>query len=271
MLDRRAQLMNRTAERRERLKGSYRLQQFDRDCDEMLSWVNEKLKTASDQSYLDPTNIRGKLQKHTNFEQELHANRNRLNEIKGAAQELIDTNHYAKDHIQNRISEVEDLWSKLVDATTRKGVKLNEANEEQLFNRNIEDVELWLSELEGQLSSEDYGKDLISVQNLQKKLSLLESDFNAHQDRIDGIAQQARQFSETQHFNAPIIVKKEELLQKRYHALRDPLEKRKSKLAESLQGNQLTRDIEDELSWIREKEQIAASTNRGRDLVGVQV
>ncbi|KAK6046318.1 spectrin repeat-containing domain protein, partial [Cooperia oncophora] len=52
--------------------------------------------------------------------------------------------------------------------------------------------------------------------------------------------------------------------------LRDPLEKRKNKLAESLQGNQLFRDIEDELAWIREKEQVAGSTNRGRDLIGVQ-
>lgn len=41
-------------------------------------------------------------------------------------------------------------------------------------------------------------------------------------------------------------------------------------MGESLQGNQLFRDIDDELSWIREKEQIAASTNRGRDLIGVQ-
>uniref|UniRef100_A0A0K0D8G4 Alpha-spectrin n=1 Tax=Angiostrongylus cantonensis TaxID=6313 RepID=A0A0K0D8G4_ANGCA len=48
------------------------------------------------------------------------------------------------------------------------------------------------------------------------------------------------------------------------------LEKRKNKLAESLQGNQLFRDIEDELAWIREKEQVAGSTNRGRDLIGVQ-
>lgn len=79
------------------------------------------------------------------------------------------------------MNEVEDLWEELADATNKKGAKLNEANQEQLFNRNIEDVELWLSELEGQLASEDYGKDLISVQNLQKKLSLIESDYNAHQ------------------------------------------------------------------------------------------
>nr|CAD2153511.1 unnamed protein product [Meloidogyne enterolobii] len=69
LLSRRRRLMELTAERREKLKESYRLHSFDRDCDEMLGWMNEKLKTAQDQSYLDPTNIRGKLQKHANFEQ----------------------------------------------------------------------------------------------------------------------------------------------------------------------------------------------------------
>ncbi len=38
------------------------------------------------------------------------------------------------------------------------GEKLREAGEQQQFNRNIEDVEVWLAEVEGQLMSEDYGK-----------------------------------------------------------------------------------------------------------------
>lgn len=38
------------------------------------------------------------------------------------------------------------------------GAKLKEANDQQQFNRNVEDVDLWLGEIEGQLSSEDYGK-----------------------------------------------------------------------------------------------------------------
>lgn len=63
------------------------------------------------------------------------------------------------------------------------GAKLKEAGAQQQFNRNIEDIELWLSEVEGQLLSEDFGKDLISVQNLQKRHGLLESDINAHQVR----------------------------------------------------------------------------------------
>ena len=45
---------------------------------------------------------------------------------------------------------------------------------------------------------------------------------------------------------------------------------RKQKLLDSLQVQQLFRDIEDEEAWIREKEPVAGSTNRGRDLIGVQ-
>ncbi|KAI6244011.1 Spectrin protein 1 [Aphelenchoides fujianensis] len=270
LLDRRQQLMNRAEDRRERLKESYRLQTFDRDVDELLSYVNEKLKTAKDESYLDPTNVRGKLQKHANYEQELKANRNRLDEIRAAGESLIQNNHYASDHVQERLRELDELWSELIEATNRKGSKLNEANEEQLFNRQIEDIELWLSELEGQLASEDFGKDLVSVQNLQKKLGLLESDYNAHNDRIEAIRQQADNFQKNDHFNAPIIARKQEALQGRFHALREPLNRRKNKLAESLEGNKLFRDMDDELAWIREKEQAASNTNRGRDLVGVQ-
>lgn len=61
------------------------------------------------------------------------------------------------------------------------GIKLREANQQQQFNRNVEDIELWLYEVEGHLASDDYGKDLTSVQNLQKKHALLEADVAAHQ------------------------------------------------------------------------------------------
>ena len=86
------------------------------------------------------------------------------------------------------------------------------------------------------------------------------------QDRIDGITIQARQFQDAGHFDAENIKKKQEALVARYEALKEPMIARKQKLADSLRLQQLFRDVEDEETWIREKEPIAASTNRGQSV-----
>jgi spectrin alpha len=270
LLERRNALLEKSALRRAILEDSNRLQQFERDCDETKGWINEKLKFATDDSYLDPTNLNGKVQKHQNFEQELNANKTRMEDITSTGQELIEASHYAADRIQARMDEIIQLWETLVVATDKKGSKLQEASQQQQFNRTVEDVELWLSEIEGQLMSEDYGKDLTSVQNLQKKHALLEADVGSHQDRIEGIRVAASQFVERGHFDADNIKAKEVALTERYSALQRPMNIRKQRLLDSLQVQQLFRDIEDEEAWIREKEPVAASTNRGRDLIGVQ-
>lgn len=53
------------------------------------------------------------------------------------------------------------LWETLLAATERKGTRLNQASQQQQFNRGVEDLEIWLSEVEGQLLSEDYGNSTI--------------------------------------------------------------------------------------------------------------
>ncbi|XP_043463580.1 spectrin alpha chain [Leptopilina heterotoma] len=270
LLERRSVLLDRSAHRRQRLEDAYRLQQFERDCDETKGWIFEKLKFATDDSYLDPTNLNGKVQKHQNFEQELNANKTRMDELVSTGQELIESEHYASDRIRSRTDEIISLWESLAHASDKKGAKLQEASQQQQFNRTVEDIELWLSEVEGQLMSEDYGKDLTSVQNLQKKHALLEADVGSHSDRIEAINQAAENFISSGHFDADNIKTKQDQLQNRYSALQKPMSIRKQRLLDSLQVQQLFRDIEDEEAWIREKEPVAASTNRGRDLIGVQ-
>lgn len=114
--------------------------------------------------------------------------------------------------IQSRMEEIVNLWETLVQSTDKKSSKLQEASQQQQFNRTIEDIELWLSEIEGQLMSEDYGKDLTSVQNLQKKHALLEADVASHQDRIESITAAANQFVERGHFDSDNIAHKQKVL-----------------------------------------------------------
>lgn len=57
LVARRSALSEKSSKRRHDLDDSHKYQLFDRDADEMKSWIVEKLKTASDESYKDPTNL----------------------------------------------------------------------------------------------------------------------------------------------------------------------------------------------------------------------
>lgn len=200
----------------------------------------------------------------------MNANKNRLDEVDKEGQELVEASHPKADVIKTKMEEISTLWTDLISASGKKQIKLTEACQQQQYNRGIEDLELWLSEIEGQLQSEDFGKDLTSVQNLLKKHALVEADVNSHQDRIDGVKIAAEQFVEQGHFDSENIKAKHSALADRYTGLMKPMNGRKQRLVDSLAVQQLFRDVEDEEAWIREKEPIISSSNRGRDLIGVQ-
>ena len=46
-----------------------------------MGWVSEKMQIAVDESYRDPTNLQGKIQKHQAYEAELTANRKRIDVV----------------------------------------------------------------------------------------------------------------------------------------------------------------------------------------------
>lgn len=88
--------------------------------------------------------------------------------------------------------------------------------------------------MEGQLVSDDYGKDLTSVQNLQKKHALVEADIAAHKDKMNQINKQADDFKEAGHFNSDAIDEKRNSVAERYDDLQEPLKSREEKLEDAL-------------------------------------
>ena len=101
------------------------------------------------------------------------------------------------------------------------------------------------------------------MQKLQKRLALLETDISVHQEQIDTLSSQAKAFESAKHFDAAAIVERQEALVERYQSLQSPLERQKARLAASYQLQQLFRDMEDEETWMKEREAAAASTNVG--------
>lgn len=270
MRDRYESLKEKASHRHQCLEDSYRYQLFDRDADEMLSWIFEKLRTAADEVHKDPTNLQTKVQKHQNFEAEIQANQTRVDGIKDMGRDLIQASHHNAPEIGARIEQLDESWTRLTEAVANKKKNLDQANRQQQFIRNVEDIDLWLNEVEAQTTSDDLGRDLNGVMNAQKKHNLLESDVQAHRDRISTFKTQADAFVREGHFDAPLLKQKQEQMLQRYILLEEPMQIKRNKLKDAYKLHQFLRNVEDEEDWIHEKESVAGSTNVGRDLIGVQ-
>ena len=58
------------------------------------------------------------------------------------------------------------------------------SHEIQKFNRDADETKAWISEKDTALSTDDYGRDLASVQALQRKHEGLERDLAALEDKV---------------------------------------------------------------------------------------
>jgi hypothetical protein len=55
--ERRSGMQHRADQRRNVLQEAFKYYMFERDCDELNGWINEKFKIAKSEEYLDPSNL----------------------------------------------------------------------------------------------------------------------------------------------------------------------------------------------------------------------
>lgn len=270
VVTRKQNLLDQSENRKKKLYESFQLQELLRNLYEVERWLTQKMQVALDENYREPSNLQSKMQKHAVFDSELNANTNRVEAVIAEGVGLVDAKHFASKEILTQLEMLETDWQKLQECSRNKKERLSEAYEALIFNRSLDEFNRWMDEVESHLSSEDYGKDLASVNNLLKKHELLEADVNRHAEVCDSITETDTQFFNSNHFMKDEIHEKAMLAIKRYHSLHEPMTIRRDNLEDSLQLHHFFRDAEDEVQWLNEKEPQAASKDLGTSLSSVQ-
>ena len=137
--------------RRSMLDASMAYQQFKADADDFDKWMNDKQKTADDESYKDLNNLERKLQKHEAFEREVRANEGQLRRLNKTGQDLISLNHYHKTEIKIDLDRLNQKWKKLIEKASERGVKLRQAFDQLNHNKNLEETAKSIEDLENAL------------------------------------------------------------------------------------------------------------------------
>ncbi|XP_006122178.1 spectrin beta chain, non-erythrocytic 1 isoform X1 [Pelodiscus sinensis] len=253
-----------------RLKDNRDLQKFLQDCQELSLWINEKMLTAQDMSYDEARNLHSKWLKHQAFMAELASNKEWLEKIEKEGMQLVAEKPETETVVKEKLTGLHQMWEELESTTQTKAQRLFDANKAELFTQSCADLDKWLNSLECQIQSDDYGKDLTSVNILLKKQQMLENQMDVRKKEIEELQSQAQALS--QEGKSPDEVDGKRLIvQKKFLELLEPLTERKTNLLASKEVHQFNRDVEDEILWVGERMPIATSVDHGHNLQTVQL
>ncbi|KAM9655539.1 spectrin beta chain, non-erythrocytic 1 isoform 1-T5 [Morphnus guianensis] len=253
-----------------RLKDNRDLQKFLQDCQELSLWINEKMLTAQDMSYDEARNLHSKWLKHQAFMAELASNKEWLEKIEKEGMQLIAEKPETEAVVKEKLTNLHQMWEELESTTQTKAQRLFDANKAELFTQSCADLDKWLNGLESQIQSDDYGKDLTSVNILLKKQQMLENQMDVRKKEIEELQSQARALSQ-EGKSTDEVDGKRLTVEKKFLELLEPLNERKANLLASKEIHQFNRDVEDEILWVGERMPIATSTDHGHNLQTVQL
>ncbi|XP_069036320.1 spectrin family protein isoform X2 [Lepisosteus oculatus] len=253
-----------------KLKDNRELQHFLQDSQELTLWINEKMLTAQDMSYDEARNLHSKWQKHQAFTAELASNKDWLDKIDKEGKALVREKPEQEPVVARTLADLQRLWEELESTTQTKAQCLFDANRAELFTQSCAALGSWLENLSAQLQSDDYGKDLTSVNILLKKHQMLENQMSVREKEVEALQSQAQALSQEDGGLAEVDGRQRGM-QESFCQLQAPLQQRRLQLLASKEAHQFNRDLEDEILWVKERMPLATSTDHGKDLPSVQM
>ncbi|XP_052001180.1 spectrin beta chain, non-erythrocytic 5 [Xyrauchen texanus] len=253
--------------RRLELLASNKYQEFLRDAEEMMLWMEEKFEIAEDESYRDPNNILRKLKKHEAAEKEMHANQVRIDRLIEAGEDMLADDHYNSQSIQRKSREVRNRWTELQRKMAERGDKLRQAGQQEQLMELLQDAKLKIEAIERMLQNAIRGHDLRSSRQLFKEHKQLEEEAQELAEKINSIVTHAKHLA-TNHFDSHRILRETDTYLKLFKSLQKPLDHRRSQLEADVALYSFYHDVDLELSWISEHHPVSDTTNYERSLAG---
>ncbi|OZC09778.1 hypothetical protein X798_03181 [Onchocerca flexuosa] len=217
-----------------KLKDSLALQQFLSDCEELREWIEEKMIRAQDETYRDAKTITSKFMRHQAFQSELQSNRERLVQLRHAAVRLAEEKPEFLGTIDPQIADLSVQWEQLEKTTEEKGQKLFDANRQQLYVQSISDMKDWAEQLQQQMTIEDTGQDLTTVNVAMQKQQMIESEMVKRAAQIDSLQQMEPQLEEMHPEEVEAIKAHRLAVQEQLQRLQAPLDDRRRQLEQRL-------------------------------------
>ncbi len=264
-------LVQKSTEKSLKLKEASKQQTFNAGVKDIEFWLGLVENQLQNDDYgRDLASVQNLLKKHQLIEADVLAHEEPIKELNSTASQFINNNLFDVDSIRSTIESINDRNNEVKNAVAQRRQRLNEANTLFQFIRDLDDEEAWIRDKKLLVRSEDYGRDLTGVQNLRKKHKRLEAELASHEPAVQQVQELANKLLNESNIGTSDIEKRCQQLAANWQELKDLTQERGQKLDQSLAYQNWCAAIEEELSWINEKQHVLSSSECGNTLAAAQ-
>ncbi|VDO07630.1 unnamed protein product [Brugia timori] len=226
------EIRNITGKRQQKLGESEDFQIFVGKVEEEEAWMNEKQQILSSDNFGENmAGVQGLLKKHDAFEADLALHTQRIDHLIVEGQKLIDDGNHHSPSIKARCDQLNTRLDEIVELARRRLQRLQDNSAYLQFMWKCDVVESWIAEKEQQVRSDDFGRDLSSVQILLTKQEAFDAGLNAFEhEGIQRITELKDQLVNAHHAQTPNIEKRHGNVIGRWQQLLANSEARRQKL-----------------------------------------
>ncbi|CAK9254223.1 unnamed protein product [Sphagnum jensenii] len=177
-----------------------KLGQFQHALNEFLAWITKTEKTLDEMRpvFGDPQVIEVELAKHKVLMNDIHAHQTSLDTLNIAGKQLMASERGTENArvTQSKLDNLNSHWEQLHDKASQRQRELEEAlKDAQAFNQEIQDLLMWLSDIDGQLvSSKPVGGLPETAREQLNRFMELYQELESNRPKVESVLQQGQEY-----------------------------------------------------------------------------
>ncbi|KAJ8266061.1 hypothetical protein GJAV_G00125460 [Gymnothorax javanicus] len=250
-----------TERRQMMLDSIFQAQQYYSNVTEVKSWISQQEQNLmiEDRGKDEPRTLE-LLKTHLAMEQTIEDYAETIGLLSQQCRQLLELDHPDSEQISKQQSQVDRLYIRLKDAVEERKSKLEQQYWLYQLNREVDELEQWITEREVVASSHELGQDLEQVTVIQDKFTKFSSETCAlGQERVTAVNKMLDELIDYGHVDGATIAEWKDGLNEAWADLLEMMETRRQMLAASHQLHKFFADcheawpkIEEKKRWLRE-------------------
>merc|ERR1719427_874229 len=175
-------------EQKQRLLDQKAVIEFIHEADEVVEWINTQMAVAASEDYgKDVSHVEMLIKTFDSFMQTITSSEERIARVSELSAKLIKDKNSHKDIIVKKGNEINQLWEDLKELATARHEALSGAKQVHVFDKNADETISWIGEKEAEISADEVGQDLETIQSLIERQEGFQRDLAAIQQQVDSV------------------------------------------------------------------------------------